>query len=460
MTVFGLGISGGGVGTVEFLVREGAREIRVTDEKSSEELADSIAKIRGLPGVTFALGGHQERDFTEVDAVIKNPRIPWTNPFILLSKEKGIPVFMDSSIFCARSKTPIVGVTGTKGKTTTSSAIAHLLRNAGTSVTEVGIGETPVLSLLAEAEASDVTVFELSSWRLSALPSIEKSPHISVLTNIAPDHLNYYDSMNSYVEDKMNIARFQTAEDTLIYNAEDPWIVEAVCTLNSPAHKKAFSFADHGLEGMYVRDGDIVSREGAKETVFASVSDVRLPGKHMLLNMLAALAATRAFGIDLETLSRSISSFSGVPHRLELVAIHNGVRWYNDTAATIPDATIAALRSFENPIVLIAGGSDKNLEFESLGKFIAESPSVKTTILFSGSATKKLVASIRAFGGARKIAAEVSSMEEAVTLARAQCESGDAVLLSPGSASFGLFRNEFDRGNQFRNSVRAFSSHL
>lgn len=453
VTVFGLGVAGGGVGTVQFLVSRGATDIRVTDAKKAHELGDAVSMIEHLPGVRLFLGEHRKTDFTDVDLVIKNPRIPWTNEYVVMAQDARVPVHMDSSVFFSLCDRPIIGVTGTKGKTTTATLIAHLLASSGMRVLEVGIGETPVLSLVDRIPSSDAIVFELSSWRLSALSSIRKSPALAVFTNFYPDHLNYYASMEEYFTDKANIVRFQGANDVFIYNAESPELArEASRALSKTLF---FSRDDRGRDGVFVREGDLVSRENGIESVFASVSDVRLPGKHSLENALAATAAARSFGVPLEGIARGLLSFSGVPHRLERVAEKRKAFWYNDSASTIPDATIAAIRAFETPLLLIAGGSDKNLDFGALAESIVRSWHVKGVILFRGDATDKLVSAICEQGGDGKIFDLVSSMEEAVDAAVSRVESGDTVILSPGAASFGLFRNEFDRGDQFRERVRS-----
>jgi len=452
VTVFGLGMSGGGVGTVEFLVRAGATDIRVTDAKNAHELAESVAKIEHFSSVRLFLGEHRKEDFTEVDMVIKNPRIPWTNEYIQLAREANVPVEMDSSIFFALCDKPILGVTGTKGKTTTASCLAHLLKTDGKEVLEVGIGETPVLSLVEKISECDAVVFELSSWRLSALSSIRKSPHIAFFTNFYPDHLNYYASMEEYFADKVNIVRFQNANDIFVYNAESPELVRESARVLS--RKLFFAHDDHGGDGIFIREGDLVFREGKTDSVFASLSDIRIPGAHNVGNVMAAIAAARAFGVDFETISQGLLSFSGVPHRLEFVGEKKGALWYNDSTATIPDAAIAGIRSFEKPIILLAGGNDKNLSFDVFGKCIADSWNVKSIVLFSGDATEKLVPAIRKYGGEQKILGTVSSMKDAINLALSHVEPKDTILLSPGAASFGLFHNEFDRGNQFREVVK------
>ncbi len=439
------------MGTVLFLVRAGVTDIRVTDAKNAHELADSVAKVEHLPGVRLFLGEHRKTDFTDVDLVIKNPRIPWSNEYVQMARDANVPVEMDSSIFFAFCEKPIIGVTGTKGKTTTASCIAHLLRVAGKNVLEVGVGETPVLSLVEKIPDCDVVVFELSSWRLSALANIQKSPHIAVFTNFYPDHLNYYSSMEEYFTDKANIVRFQNSEDVFVYNAESPELLrEAGRIVSRPIF---FAPDDRGGDGVFVREGDLVCREGKTDSVFASLSDIRVPGKHNVGNVLAGVAAARAFGIPFETIAKGLLSFFGVRHRLEFVAEKRKARWYNDSAATIPDAAIAGIKSFETSLILLAGGSDKNLDFDEFGKAIAESWNVKGAVLFAGDATEKLVAAVRKHGGEAKFFGTVSGMKEAIECALSHIEPKDIVLLSPGAASFGLFKNEFDRGNQFREMV-------
>lgn len=456
VTVYGLGISGGGVGTVEFLAKRGAKEIIVTDSKSESELASSVAKIRDLPGVTLSLGSHRREDFTDVDLVIKNPRILWTNEYIRLAQDANVPVEMDSGIFFALCLRPIIGVTGTKGKTTTATAIAHLLRSAGHSVLEVGVSDRPVLSLLDEVRDDTVVVFELSSWRLSGLRSVKKSPHIAVFTNFFPDHLNYYESMEEYFSDKANIFCFQREDDTFVYHASDARLREAAASVFSSLFP--FSAQDAHRDGIFFRGEDIIVRKDEQENVVAKISDIRIPGEHARLNMLAAIAATSAYGVSMEHLSDHLSSFTGVPHRLEYVGEKKGIRWYNDTAATVPDAAIAGMRSFDEPLILLGGGSDKNLSFDEMGRYIAETSNVLGVVLFSGDASEKLVTALRSYNGDKKMLGMVSSMKEAINLVLSRENPPKIALLSPGSASFGIFKNEFDRGDQFREQVEDLSS--
>lgn len=455
VTVFGLGLNMGGVGTVQYLVREGAKEVIVTDIKSREELAPSLKKLASYKNVTYVLGQHRPEDFTRVDMVIKNPVIPWTNEYVKLALDHHIPVEMDSSLFFRFCKAPIIGVTGSKGKTTTATLIAHILEQAGKQVVRVGISQVGVLGMLDQVTKESLVVFELSSWRLSALSPLKKSPHIAVLTNIYPDHLNYYKTMAAYQADKGNIFRFQKPNDIAIANFDN----EEVRTMVQDAPGAIlFSSVKHGIEGdgAWLADETLLVSGEGKESVLLPLSDVPLKGEHNISNVLLAALASLAAGLSVKEVRSGIKSFPGVPHRLEKVALKNSVTYYNDTAATIPDAAVAALRSFSEPVILIAGGSDKRLDFTSLAKEILTRS--KGLVLFKGEGTEKLLQALQDLLPAEEKGRSfevVESMEKAVELATRGAEPGDVVLLSPGAASFGLFKNEFDRGEQFRQAVKA-----
>ncbi len=451
ITVFGLGLNMGGVGTVAYLAKGGAREIIVTDIKTREELAPSIKQLAAYKNITYVLGQHRPEDFTRVDMVVKNPAIPWTNEYIKLALNHHVPVEMDSSLFFQLCEAPIIGVTGSKGKTTIATLIAHILEQAGRSVVRVGISQVGVLGMLDRVTKGSVVVFELSSWRLSALAREKKSPHIAVLSNIYPDHLNYYKTMARYMADKATIFRFQKARDVVIANFDNVLVQEMV--QDTPgALLWTSSVGRIEGDGAWLADDTLFLSSNNKEQVLLPVNEVPLRGKHNIDNVLSAALAALAYGLSLKEVRAGVKSFSGVSHRLEKISEKNGVVYYNDTAATIPDAAVAALRSFSEPIILLAGGSDKNLDFQSLAKEILIRP--KQTILFKGAGTDNLLEALATLSPASKNTFPVvGSMAEAIRLAEESATPGDVVLLSPGAASFGLFKNEFDRGEQFRQAV-------
>ena len=455
ITVFGLGLNTGGVGMVKFLAEHGAREIIVTDMKSREELEASLQKLAKYKNVTYVLGQHRTENFTHVDMVIKNPIIPWTNEYVKLAEKHGVPVEMDSSIFFALCRASIIGVTGTKGKTTTTALIAHILEKAGKSVVRVGIGQGGVLSTLKNITPESVVVFELSSWRLSALGRIKKSPHMAVLTNIYPDHLNYYKTMAAYVADKKNIFLFQKQKDTLVANFDD---VE-IRTLAQDAKGSLIWFSgsrEIDGDGVWVNEETIYIRRQGETQKLMPLSSIPLKGEHNVGNVAAAVAAALAYGVSPKQIVGGVESFAGLPHHLEHIGEKKGVQYYNDTAATIPEAAIAALRSFTEPVILIAGGSDKRLDFGLLAKEILKRS--KGLILFKGEATEKLLQALKGELPAEEKGRPfevVESMGKAVELASRNAEPGDIVLLSPGATSFGIFKNEFDRGEQFKKAVES-----
>lgn len=455
VTVFGLGLHGGGVGVIKFLVNQGARVV-VTDIKSKDKLESSIQKLKDLKNVEYVLGQHRKEDFLKTGMVIKNPSVPWDNPHIKMALENKIPVEMDSSLFFHFCKNPIIGVTGTKGKTTTATLIFEILKAAGKKPVKVGIGQTSVLDKLDKLDKDSVVVFELSSWRLSALERKKISPEIAVITNIMEDHLNYYKTIDYYVEDKKNIFLYQQSKDWLIVNNDD----EKTELMISGAKSQILKFSLRPLKenhSIFLEDDTIYLNDGIDIKKIIGAGEIKIPGKHNICNVMAAIGASYAFGVKLEDIKKGISAFSGVPHRLELVGELKGVKYYNDTAATIPDAAISSLGCFSEPVVLIAGGEDKGLDFSSFGKEITEK--VRKVVLLKGSATDKLISEIRKndVGGKLGEIPIVDSMEKAVLEAEKMASKDDVVLLSPGAASFGLFLNEFDRGDKFREAARSLN---
>lgn len=451
ITVMGLGLHGGGVGVVKFLAKNGARII-VTDLKSREQLAPSLEKLKGIKNITYVLGQHRCEDFSSVDMVVKTPPVPWTDKHIQLALKSKVPVEMDSSLFFKMCKNPIIGVTGTKGKTTTATLLAQMLNLAKIDAVKVGIGQVSVLDKLDTLKKSSIVVFELSSWRLSALGRSGISPRIAVLKNIMRDHLNYYKTMEAYIADKKLIFENQKPKDFLVANWDDPLVREAAAKAPSQIIKFSyFPLADP--RAVFIDGEDMYANDGVDTRKIAALKDISIPGRHNLSNVMAAVGAALAYGVSIKAVAKALPQLSGVPHRLEFVRESKGVRYYNDTAATIPDAAVSALDAFSEPVVLIAGGTDKDLEFAALAQKIKEK--TKALVLLKGNATEKIISELKRAGFATEGITVALSMEEAVLRAAESSAKGDVVLLSPGAASFGLFANEFDRGERFRSAVKA-----
>ncbi|MFA6047983.1 MAG: UDP-N-acetylmuramoyl-L-alanine--D-glutamate ligase [Parcubacteria group bacterium] len=454
ITVMGLGLHGGGVAIAKFLCANGA-VVTVTDIKSKEELAPSIEKLKNCKNITFVFNAHRPEDFTKVDMIIKNPAAPWTNKYVKMALDAGIPVESDSSLFFKFTKNEIIGVTGTKGKTTTATLIYEILKAAGKSVMKVGIGQVSVLDKIPELKKDTIVVFELSSWRLSALGRHKLSPKVAVITNIYPDHLNYYKTMEEYLNDKKYIFKNQTSSDWCVINQDDAKLDILEPEIKSQIIKFSKQKINSG-KTVYAADGAIYLNNGIDEKKIIDVADIKIKGAHNRENIMAAIAAVSIYNIDPKIIKKTIAEFTGVAHRLELVRELNGVKYINDTAATTPESAIFGLNSYSEPIILICGGSDKNLDVAEFGAEIVRK--AKGVIFLKGAATEKIIAAIKnnlpeleKF----KSFSIVDSMAKAVELARLEAVSGDIVLLSPGAASFGMFQNEFDRGDKFKEAVKA-----
>jgi UDP-N-acetylmuramoylalanine--D-glutamate ligase len=418
----GLGLLGRGVGDAEFLAACGA-ELIVTDLKTAAELAPSIERLKAFPNIMYHLGEHRLEDFENRDMIIRAPNTPLDSPFIARARERGIPVEMDASLFAKRSPATIVGITGTRGKSTVTHLIYEMARAAGKNPFLGGNERgTATLPLLATTDATSTVILELDSWQLQGFEDARVSPHISVWTNFLPDHMNYYKGdMDRYFEDKAAIARFQKKGDAFVSTHD---IIEKI--------DQRFGV----LESVCIAD-----------PVLPTDWEVTLLGEHNRANAAFACAAARAMGIADDIIKNILKNFSGLPGRLQLLGEKNGVVFYDDGNSTTPEATIAALKALAplgRPIILIAGGSDKALDFSALVPEIEAR--VKKLVLFDGKATEKIKALLTK-DFPRTIAA---SMEEAFAAAVAAAAPHDVILLSPGATSFGIFKNEYDRGDQFK----------
>ena len=448
VTVLGLGLHGGGVGAARFLVAHGAI-VTVTDLKSAQQLAPSLDALRGLP-VRYILGEHRLDDIVAADMVIRNPGVPAESPYLAAARAAGVPVEMEMGLFFQLCPAPIIGVTGTKGKSTTTLLIGSILRQTDPRTVVAGNLRISALELLPQITPTTPVVLELSSWQLEGLEPHRMSPHIAVITNIAPDHLNRYSSFEAYARSKTTIFRWQGKDDVVVLNRDNG--IVAGFARECPGQVAWFS-RHQTVDGACLEADRIVWRWQKQTTALCELSDVRLPGTHNLENVLAACAATSVWGVAPAAVRAGVRAFAGSEHRLEFVREIAGVQFYNDTTATAPQAAMMALQAFDQPIVLIAGGADKNLDFSALGEKIVRR--VKALVLLEGSATDKLEAAVRAAGGQDLLAGRYGDLRQAVERAREAAVARDVILLSPGCASFGLFANEFERGDTFRAIVQS-----
>jgi len=452
VTVMGIGLHGGSRNMIKWLLEQGAQVI-ATDIKKEIDLKTTLDKLKGFKNLKVIAGHHRPEDFQKVDLVIKNPTVSWSNKYIRIALKNKIPIEMDSSIFMKEVKTSkIIGVTGTKGKTTTASLIAEMLENTSEKIFKVGIGQEAVMDKLKKITAKDWVVFEMSSWRLSGLKKDKISPKYSLVTNIHPDHLNHYKSIEDYLEDKKQIYLHQAENDYAVFNYDN--LITRKMGEKAPGRVVFFSDKEIQSErAVFVKNGKIIVKFEKEEQAICDIKKFGLKGAHNLHNILGAVAIGYILGIDLAKIKKSLLNFKGVVHRLELVKTIKGIDFYNDTTATTPEAAIAGVNTFLRPINIIIGGSSKKLDPTSFLKKITNSRYVKNILILNSPIAEKIKEQLVELGGEDKIKGIYSDFNQAIKKAYLEAKKGEIVLLCPGFASFGMFENEFDRGRQFKKVV-------
>ena len=453
----GLGLHGGGLESTRFLAERGA-VVTVTDLRDETILAPSIAKLAGLD-LRYVLGRHELSDFSGADFVVKNPAVRPDSPFLAAAKR----VETDISMFLAACPAPIIAVTGSKGKSSTASALHWGLERSGRRSFLGGNITVSPLGFINEVREKDTVVLELSSWQLGDLKGRRRAdgrallkPRVAVLTTILPDHLDRYGTMEAYVSDKRVIYEGQNREDATVC-AADEWgrsfAAETpgrplLCSYDDSSDSTADESAPIPVAWIALNNGPGFARLPGKVAVEIVPAVVKTPGTHQKRNLLLAAAALLDFGIDAPAIREAMGTFPGIEHRLEFFHEAGGVRYYNDTAATIPEAAAAALGAFSEPTVLVTGGTDKQLDFSPLA---AAADRAKAVVLMAGTGSEKLAALLERRGVA--YSGPFDSLDAAVSSAVSAAAPGDAVVLSPGCASFGMFLNEFDRGRKWKEAV-------
>ena len=449
VTVMGLGVFGGGVGVTKFLAKEGAR-VLVTDLRPAEDLSASVEELAGLD-IAYRLGEHVASDFVDADLVVVNPAVPPHAAFLKIAMAHGTPLDTEMNIFFRRCPARIAAVTGSNGKSTTTALLAAMLEKSGRRVWLGGNIGACLLGRLHEMRPDDAVVLELSSFQLQRLRWIERSPHLSLVLNLAPNHLDWHGTMDAYRDAKRNILRYQAPNDRAILCEDDP----EVAGWRDLARGRAIGFSvEHELaEGAFATDGEIVLRlDGEEQRI--SLSDFSLPGPHNRSNAAGAAMAARLFGATADGIALALAGFESLPHRLQLVNVVEGVRYYDDSVATTPESSIVALRSFKRPIIIL-GGYDKKLPFDGLGRETAQR--AKAAILI-GAAADRIQEAIEAGEGDATIVRE-KDLADAVRRAAKLASSGDAVLLSTACASYDMFRNYEHRAAVFCRLVAGLKSH-
>ena len=445
VAIIGIGVSN--TPLLELLLAEGIR-VTACDKRSREQMGEQAEHLEQL-GCELHLGADYLKDL-DADVIFRTPGLRPDVPEIAACVDRGAVLTSEMEVFFEVCPCTIIAVTGSDGKTTTTTIIAELLKAAGK---RVWVGGNIGHPLLCEADgmlATDYAVLELSSFQLMTM---KHSPHIAVVTNLAPNHLDVHRDMAEYVAAKENIFRHQSGEDVAVFNADND--ITAEQSHRAPGRARLFSRQDEVADGVFLRGEDIVCRSGGHERVVMTTGDIKIPGVHNVENYMAAIAAVDGLVPD-EVIRDFAREFGGVEHRIELVRTYRGVRYYNDSIASSPSRTIAGLRSFHEKVILIAGGYDKHIPFDVLGPEIVEH--VKLLVLCGATADKIRAAVENAPGyqpGKPEIL-DVTPFTAAVEAARDRAQPGDVVTLSPACAAFDQFKNFAERGKFFKSIVNGW----
>lgn len=439
-----IGAGKSGMATAGFLAGKGARPV-LTDMRPEESFGGSLAGLREQ-GVSTVFGSYPEVTPGLYDLVVVSPGVPLTVPPVVQAREAGIPVTGELELAWRFTCSPVVAITGTNGKTTTTTLVGEIFKEAGYRTLVAGNIGTPLVDVVENYGPEDIIVAEVSSFQLETTTSFR--PHVGAILNLTPDHLDRHGSMEEYTKAKAKIFAFQQPGDFTVLNYDDP--LTRNLSAGSPGQVIFFS-RRHTLErGVFVYQGKIVARlvdDNILEVL--PISRVAVPGAHNLENALAAVACGLAMGVEAGVLARTLQIFPGVPHRLELVGEINGVRYINDSKGTNPEASIKALEAYDVPIVLIAGGRNKGSDFTCLAQKIKEK--VKSLIVL-GECAEELAYAVKEAGLRRVFRAE--KFRDAVVMAHKEARPGEIVLLSPACASWDMFKSYEERGDLFRQLVQ------
>ncbi len=433
-----LGFARQGKALARFAVGVGA-EVTISDLRSPEILQSDLEEMSDLQ-ISYVLGEHPMSLLKTTDIVAISGGVPADAPLVQAARQEGLPITNDSQEFIRRTPTAVIGITGSAGKTTTTALTGVMAQSAGRRTWVGGNIGKPLIAELDKMEADDVVVQELSSFQLEIW---EQSPHIAAVLNITPNHLDRHKTMNAYTNAKANLLRYQGQDDVAVLCLDDPGSLALRPLVNG--RLRLFSLEQPVKDGAFLHKGKIWLRNG-HETAVCKVEEVQLRGRHNLVNICAAVTLADTAGIPVEAMAHAIRTFAGVEHRLELVREHQGVRYINDSIATAPERALAALASFDEPIILLAGGKDKDMEWEAWADEV--SAQVKQVILF-GELAELLETKLADFEATTRVA----TMAEAVALAAQTAVAGDIVLLSPGGTSFDAFKDFAERGEKFRELV-------
>lgn len=444
VTVMGLGSFGGGVGVVGFLVRHGAH-VTVTDIRTENDLQGALAMIVDSPPDLFRLGGHDERDFVDADLVVVNPAVPKTNRFVQRAIQAGVPLTSEMNLFWKFNPAPVVAVTGSNGKSTTTAMIHAILSASGRKCWLGGNIGRSLLPEISQIQKSDLVVLELSSFQLEDLDRLRSSPHCAIVTNFTANHLDRHETLENYRAAKQAILRWQNSLDHSILNQDDT----DVASWPTRGHRLYFGLTDQGRDGVFLQGKQAVLRRAQTEWQLPLPDCLKLPGRHNLQNALAATCAAICLNTSNEAVQEGLRNYRALPHRLELVAEGKGRQFYNDSLATTPESAMVALEAFSESIILLAGGYDKGSDLSMMARAIAEKPVMAVALM--GTTGPRIGELITNWDPTRRVRQRhCSDFRDAFQWSVAQSTPGTVIVLSPGCASYDWFKNFQDRGDQFR----------
>ncbi len=443
--VMGLGLQGGALSVVKWLLKNKAI-ITITDIKNRQQLKVTLDKIKKLPRsktIKYTLNKHDLADFEDQDLIVQNPGVPKESKYLAKARRLGIPIVNEAVMFFGLYKGKVIGVTGTRGKSTTTTLIHKILKIKIKHNQLAGnIAVNPMLKALDTLKPTSWPVIELSSWHLENLAEYNRSPHIAVITNVMMDHLNRYKNFNEYKQAKIFNIQHQKSSDYAVLNADNKY------TKNFGKYTKAKTYyfsLTKKVKGCYLQNNFIYFNNKP----VMSTNKIKLLGQHNLANILAAVTVAKIIGISNTNIAKAINNFRGVDYRLQYIKKYKHAKIYNDSTSTTPDAGRAALLAVPAKTILITGGVDKGLDYSSMTKAIKQKASL--VIILSGSVSKKLLPELNKIKFNKKnIISNISSLNKAWQLAKKNLSDKDkSILFSPAGASFNMFDNEFDRARQF-----------
>ena len=453
ITVMGLGLNRGGLGVAKYLAGSGA-DVLVTDLKTSHELQKTMAELKDYD-ITYVLGGHRVEDFIGRDMIIQNPGVPNHSKYLQIAREFGTPIETDLSLFlkvCPSTK--FIAVGGTKGKSTVTDLIYHIFCRAGKDIVHAGNIGISVFDVLPKIKENTLVLLEISSWQLEGIQHLQFKPQIAVLTNILPDHLDRYDSFEEYSRSEKIICKYLDRTNILVTSFDNS--ITRNLSQQTTAEISWFSTKREVTQGTYLKGNALFFKHTNRQVQFSETNNIHVPGNHNISNILAAANVGFLMDLSASDISGAIKDFSGVPNRLEKIRTLNGINFYNDTCATTPEAAAAAVQSFPGiPLIIILGGKDKKLKYDCLCRTIISNNNIDHLVILRHpeyDASEMIINKLKEKKFQKKIHV-TQSMAEAVDTAYALAQPGTNILLSPAATSFGLFVNEFDRGNSFRKAV-------